>query len=201
MATSGRPTRWSLWTWVTNTAVSARGGTPASTSRSTVARPASNWRAISPHRTSVPAPAQPGRGWGTPVPVRMTSVVIAGRSRRRRRRRRHRLVAPGADAVVAPVVGPRLGHPPAPVADLDLEPGRALHVEAERAVVVVAAQPVGERQAGGQRPVERPADVVELVGLDHHVVQRLGELERGAGDGQRVVAGVAVEEPDQEVDA
>src|SRR6476661_6722423 len=128
IATSARSTTWSEWTWVTNTALSAAGDVPASVSRSTVARPASSWSATSPRRTSVPAPAVPGRGWGTPVPVRITSVSI-GRSGYGRVH--DGLVPPCADAVVAAVVRPRLGDVPGPVTDLDLEAGRALHVEGE----------------------------------------------------------------------
>ncbi len=51
-----------------------------------------------------------------------------------------RLVAPGADLVVAAVVVPPVGDHPGAVADLDLEPGRRLQVEAEHPVVVVAAR-------------------------------------------------------------
>jgi hypothetical protein len=76
MTRSARPTTWSLCTWVRNSAVSSDGGVPASINRRTVARPASNCRATSPLRTSVPAPAVPGRGCGTPVPVSTTSVLM-----------------------------------------------------------------------------------------------------------------------------
>ena len=75
--TSARSATWSLCTWVTNIAVSADGGTPASVSRSTVARPASNCNATSPCCTSAPAPARPGDGSGTPVPVSVTTVGTA----------------------------------------------------------------------------------------------------------------------------
>ena len=62
MARSGSPTTWSLCTWVRNTAASSWGGVPASINRITVDRPASNCRAMSPHRTSVPAPAHSAVG-------------------------------------------------------------------------------------------------------------------------------------------
>ena len=87
------------------------------------------------------------------------------------------------------------------MADLDLEAGRAGDVEAEHAVVVVAAEAVRDRQVGGPRPVERGADVVAVVGLEHHVVQRLRQLERRPGERERVVPFVAVVEADLEHDA
>src|SRR5689334_14966220 len=71
---SARSATWSLCTWVTNWAVNADGRTPASVSRRTVPRPASNWRATSPNCTRAPAPARPGDGNGTPVPVSVTTV-------------------------------------------------------------------------------------------------------------------------------
>jgi hypothetical protein len=61
--------------------------------------------------------------------------------------------------------------------------------------------PLGIGEVTGPRPVERGADVVAVVGLDHDVVQHLGQVERRAGQCHRVMAGVAVEEPDLELDA
>ena len=74
------------------------------------------------------------------------------------------------------------------------KPAGRLHVEAEHAVVVVTAEPVRDRQARCPRPVEGGADVVALAGLDHDVVQHLGQLERRPGQGDGVVALVAVVE-------
>ena len=84
------------------------------------------------------------------------------RRRRPARRRGDRswlaqwLVAPQADPVVATVVVPVGRHDPGAVADLDLEPGRALDVEAEHAVVVVTAETVRDRQIRPPTPGRRP---------------------------------------------
>ena len=86
------------------------------------------------------------------------------------------------------------------MAELDLEAGGGLQVEAEHPVVVVTSEPVRDRQLRVPRPVERGADVVAGVRLEHHVVEALRELERCARQRHRVVPGVAVEEPDLEVD-
>src|SRR5690606_5048588 len=100
-----------------------------------------------------------------------------GRSRRRPRRSRLQgstarrpgwswlaqgLVAPGADALVATVVVPAFGDRAGAVADLDLEAGGALHVEAEHPVVVVPAETVGDGELGRPDPVERGTHVVAL---------------------------------------
>ena len=63
-----------------------------------------------------------------------------------------RLVAPGADAVVAAVVVPVVADDARAVAELDLEAGRGLQVEAEHPVVVVTAEPVRDRQLGVPTP-------------------------------------------------
>jgi hypothetical protein len=52
------------------------------------------------------------------------------------------------------------------VADFDREAGGAGHVEAEHAVAVVAAEPVGDGEVRGPGPVKGGANVVEVVGLD-----------------------------------
>src|SRR5439155_15945288 len=59
-----------------NSAVRATAGVPAATRRMVVARPASNWRAVEPQRTSVPGPARSAFGLGKAVPVSTTSKVI-----------------------------------------------------------------------------------------------------------------------------
>ena len=87
------------------------------------------------------------------------------------------------------------------MADLHLEARGRHHVEAEHAVVVVAAQAVGDAEPGTPRPVERAAHVVAVRHLDHDVVQPLGHLERSAGEGDGVVALVAVVEAHLELDA
>jgi hypothetical protein len=87
------------------------------------------------------------------------------------------------------------------VADLDLEARRSLQVEAEHAVVVVAPEPARNSQLGCPQTVEGGTDVVAIVGLEHHVVQLLRQLERRASQGDGVVAGVAVVEAHFERDA
>ena len=80
------------------------------------------------------------------------------------------------------------------MAELDLEAGRRLQVEAEHAVVVVTAEPVRDRQLGGPRAVERGPDVVAGVRLEHHVVEALRQIERRARQRDGVVPRVAVVE-------
>src|SRR4051794_3058375 len=63
-----------------------------------------------------------------------------------------RLVAPGADPVVAAVVVPVVGDRAGAVADLDGEAGGAGHVETEKAGVVVAGRPPGGGEAAGPPP-------------------------------------------------
>src|SRR5918995_7084398 len=109
------------------------------------------------------------------------------------------LVAPGADAVVAAVLVPALGHQPGAVADLDLEAGRRCDVEAEHLIVGMLAEAAGDGAARFPRAVEGVADVVAVGDLDHEVVQLLGQVERCPHQCQRVVPRVAVVEADLEL--
>src|SRR5690349_11256410 len=104
-----RPTSWSKWT-----ARGSRYGVGHCSSTSTV-RP--RW----PSRMARTRPTGP-------APTLVTSVLTS---------RPQRLVAPRADGVVAPVLGPVVADDPSAVADLDLEAGRGLQVEAEHPVVGV----------------------------------------------------------------
>jgi hypothetical protein len=109
-------------------------------------------------------------------------------------------VPPQADPVVATVVIPPVGDLSGAVADLDLEPGRGLQVEAEHAVVLVTAEPVRDGQVRRPRAVEGGPDVVALVQLEHDVVEVLRQCERRPRHCERVVSPVAVVEAHLEVD-
>jgi hypothetical protein len=87
------------------------------------------------------------------------------------------------------------------VADLDHEAGGTGDVEAEHAVVVVHPEAVRDDKARRPRPVEGGAHVVAAVRFDHQVVQFLGQVERRLGQGQGVVARVAMVEAHLELDA
>ncbi len=72
VTTSFRSQMWSLWRWVSSTAESCMGSTPAAASRSTTPRPASTSRVRDPACTRVAAPARSGDGSGLPVPRSVT---------------------------------------------------------------------------------------------------------------------------------
>ena len=59
-------------------------------------------------------------------------------------------------------------------------------------------RPFGIGRPGRPCPVEGGAHVVAIVGLEHHVVQGLRQVERCVGESQRVVPFVAVVEADLE---
>ena len=61
--------------------------------------------------------------------------------------------------------------------------------------------PFGIGEIGCPHAVERGADVVALVRLEHDVVQRLRQVERRLRERKRVVPRVAVVEADFEFDA
>src|SRR5262245_54445934 len=72
------------------------------------------------------------------------------------------------------------------------KPGGIGQVERDHVVVHVAAEIDGNGNALSQAEVPAGTDIVERVALEHDVVDSLGRV-RGLQDGDRVVAGIAVE--------
>jgi hypothetical protein len=87
-----------------------------------------------------------------------------------------RLVTPAADAVISAIPVPRRIHLLRAVPDFDEESRRTRDVEAERSLVVVEAESVGELKPTGPRTVERQAHIVPIVGLHLEVVEGLAEV-------------------------
>src|SRR4051812_15485811 len=84
----------------------------------------------------------------------------------------------GVEALMTPDVAldefagrPILAHLERVTADLDVEARRTAHVEGEHAVIDVATQRAGDRHAGRLDPPQALADIIDLLDLQHQMVQ------------------------------
>ena len=73
--TSLRSVMWSLWRWVSTSAVSWLACAPAAAARMRTPRPQSKSRVAPPARTSVAGPARRGSTSGLPVPSSVISII------------------------------------------------------------------------------------------------------------------------------